>query len=169
MRCRPYWAEYSRLHTRADTRCVHTSTVAVAHCTLVSTPPRAIFDTLCDSLLFLPPPISPRPSPPFPPSSFDASRYVTQEELKAMMAPSSGLLWSPWFRVIAEQFLGKWWADLDKSLNTTELVETDTIHRYAGHTRARTYSQSTLHCIALHCIEMMDGCQRSREYLSPIA
>eukprot|EP00729_Bicosta_minor_P004148 gene4148-15763_t len=57
-------------------------------------------------------------------------KYVTQEELKAMMAPSSGLLWSPWFRVIAEQFLGKWWADLDKSLNTTELVETDTIHRF---------------------------------------
>jgi hypothetical protein len=47
-----------------------------------------------------------------------------------MMGAQSGLLWSPWFRVIAENFLGKWWEDLPKSLSTNHVVDLDTIHRF---------------------------------------
>jgi hypothetical protein len=32
------------------------------------------------------------------PEEVQAHKYVTQSELKAMMAEDSGLLWSPWFR-----------------------------------------------------------------------
>ena len=32
--------------------------------------------------------------------------------------PESGLLWSPWFRIIATKFLGTWWADLTQTITT---------------------------------------------------
>eukprot|EP00746_Dinoflagellata_sp_MGD_P068312 gnl/MRDRNA2_/MRDRNA2_28136_c0_seq1.p1 gnl/MRDRNA2_/MRDRNA2_28136_c0~~gnl/MRDRNA2_/MRDRNA2_28136_c0_seq1.p1 ORF type:complete len:354 (-),score=79.96 gnl/MRDRNA2_/MRDRNA2_28136_c0_seq1:256-1317(-) len=57
-------------------------------------------------------------------------RYVTHLELKEMMAPSSGLLWSPWFRIIAERFLGPWWADLEATLSTEKCADVGTIHRF---------------------------------------
>ena len=37
-------------------------------------------------------------------------KYVSLDELREMMQPSSGLLWSPWFKIIAEKFLPYWWA-----------------------------------------------------------
>ena len=46
------------------------------------------------------------------------------------MKPESGLLWSPWFRIIAERFLPAWWEDLDKTLNTDEMCDLQTIHRF---------------------------------------
>jgi farnesyl-diphosphate farnesyltransferase len=58
------------------------------------------------------------------------SRYVTQEELRAMMEPSSGLLWSPWFRIIAEQFLPHWWADLRATMTSSKHVDLIRIHRF---------------------------------------
>lgn len=57
------------------------------------------------------------------------TRYVTEPELRAMMAPDSGLLWSPWFRIIAENFLSKWWADLEATLWTEVHVDTRTVHK----------------------------------------
>ena len=54
--------------------------------------------------------------------------WVTQERLAAMMHPDSGLLWSPWFRIIAQKFLPAWWADLDVTLNTDTHVDAGTIH-----------------------------------------
>jgi len=39
-----------------------------------------------------------------------------------MMHPSSGLLWSPWFRIIAQKWLQSWWANLD-----------DVLHEKGGH------------------------------------
>ena len=36
-----------------------------------------------------------------------ATRYVTEAELREMMAPDSGLAWSPWFRIIARNFLSR--------------------------------------------------------------
>jgi isopentenyl-diphosphate delta-isomerase len=57
------------------------------------------------------------------------TKYVTFPELRQMMHPSSGLLWSPWFRIIAENFLEAWWADLDETLSTDKHVDTQTIHR----------------------------------------
>ena len=37
---------------------------------------------------------------------------MTLPELRQMMRPESGLLWSPWFRIIVDKFLVHWWADL---------------------------------------------------------
>ena len=55
-------------------------------------------------------------------------RYVTAEELRAMMAPESGLEWSPWFRIIAQRFLPAWWADLDGALAARH-ADWGTIHK----------------------------------------
>lgn len=57
-------------------------------------------------------------------------KYVSLPELQKMMSPSSGLLWSPWFRIIAEQFLPHWWANLQETLTTDKYVDTYTIHRF---------------------------------------
>jgi len=57
-----------------------------------------------------------------------ATKYVTLEELEDMMRPENGLLWSPWFRIIAERFLRVWWKDLDRALSTDAHVDTQTIH-----------------------------------------
>jgi farnesyl-diphosphate farnesyltransferase len=46
------------------------------------------------------------------------------------MKPSSGLLWSPWLRIIVEKFLVYWWADLDRTLNTDDFVDYKTIYRF---------------------------------------
>lgn len=47
-----------------------------------------------------------------------------------MMKPESGLLWSPWFRIIVERFLVKWWKDLDETLTTDKWVDLKAIHRF---------------------------------------
>eukprot|EP00041_Stephanoeca_diplocostata_P004643 m.48521 g.48521 ORF g.48521 m.48521 type:complete len:315 (-) comp15261_c0_seq2:101-1045(-) len=57
-------------------------------------------------------------------------KYVSQEELRDMMDAESGLLWSPWFRIIAERFLSKWWADLNTTLCTDKHVDVSNIHRF---------------------------------------
>lgn len=50
------------------------------------------------------------------PDEVMATQYVTREELREMMLPGSGLLWSPWFRLIAEHLLVEWWEDLGAAL-----------------------------------------------------
>jgi hypothetical protein len=57
-------------------------------------------------------------------------KYVTHDELKRMMDPSAGLLWSPWFRIIAERFLVDWWSDLSATLTTDKHVDLKEIHRF---------------------------------------
>lgn len=64
------------------------------------------------------------------PDEVQAVKYVTLPELKAMMSPSSGLLWSPWFRIIAETFLAQWWEDLNTTLTTDKFVDVVNIHRF---------------------------------------
>ena len=64
------------------------------------------------------------------PEEVGGIQYVTLPELKAMMEPSSGLTWSPWFRIIVERFLEPWWKDLDTTLNTDKMVDAKTIHRF---------------------------------------
>eukprot|EP00301_Raphidiophrys_heterophryoidea_P012203 c18582_g1_i1.p1 GENE.c18582_g1_i1~~c18582_g1_i1.p1 ORF type:complete len:733 (-),score=175.89 c18582_g1_i1:73-2271(-) len=56
-------------------------------------------------------------------------KFVTQAELNDMMA-NPDLLWSPWFRIIAERFLVHWWKDLDRTINTNDFVDTLNIHRF---------------------------------------
>jgi isopentenyl-diphosphate delta-isomerase type 1 len=59
----------------------------------------------------------------------DATKWVSASELKSMMDPTSGLRWSPWFRIIAERFLYEWWGDLDAALTTDKYVDVGTIHK----------------------------------------
>lgn len=63
------------------------------------------------------------------PEEVQATKYVTLPELRKMMSQSQ-LLWSPWFRVIADQFLEKWWKDLDTTINTDAHQDVKTIHRF---------------------------------------
>ncbi|KAF5833135.1 NUDIX hydrolase domain-like protein [Dunaliella salina] len=62
-----------------------------------------------DYVLFIRAPVTLSPNA----EEVDGVRYVTPKELQEMMDPSSGLLWSPWFRIIAEKWLQTWWADLE--------------------------------------------------------
>jgi isopentenyl-diphosphate delta-isomerase len=64
------------------------------------------------------------------PEEVSAVQYVTQAHLAELMRPESGLLWSPWFRIIAERFLPAWWADLDRTLGTDDLTDYGSIHRF---------------------------------------
>ena len=64
------------------------------------------------------------------PAEVRDTRYVTLPELQAMMSPTSGLLWSPWFRIIADKFLPQWWADLNQTLHSDRHVDLSTIHRF---------------------------------------
>ncbi|CAM9191606.1 unnamed protein product, partial [Ectocarpus fasciculatus] len=57
-------------------------------------------------------------------------KYVTLPELQAMMEPSSGLLWSPWFRIIVECFLVHWWKDLTATLETDKFVDVKSVHHF---------------------------------------
>lgn len=57
-------------------------------------------------------------------------KWVTFDELKRMMRPDSGLLWSPWFRIIVDRFLVHWWKDLERTMSTDDYVDVRTIHRF---------------------------------------
>jgi isopentenyl-diphosphate delta-isomerase len=47
-----------------------------------------------------------------------------------MMAPASGLAWSPWFRIIADRWLAGWWGDLEGALRGEEChVDRARVHR----------------------------------------
>ena len=58
------------------------------------------------------------------------SKYVTLKELQAMMHSNSGMLWSPWFRIIVDSFLIHWWKDLDRTLTTNDFTDYKTIYRF---------------------------------------
>lgn len=57
-------------------------------------------------------------------------KFVTLEELQTMMLPSSGLAWSPWFRIIVDKFLKYWWENLEETLRTDIFCDYRTIHRF---------------------------------------
>lgn len=51
------------------------------------------------------------------PDEVGGVRWVTPGELEAMMRGESGLRWSPWFRIIAREWLlPRWWKDLEGAL-----------------------------------------------------
>mmetsp|Transcript_31223 Transcript_31223/g.52206 ORF Transcript_31223/g.52206 Transcript_31223/m.52206 type:complete len:773 (-) Transcript_31223:287-2605(-) len=79
-----------------------------------------------DYILFIKKNVTLKPNP----EEVSDTKYVSLSELKAMMDPSSGLLWSPWFRIIAEQFLVHWWDDLDTTLATDKFSDYATIFRF---------------------------------------
>ncbi|KAJ3064084.1 isopentenyl-diphosphate delta-isomerase idi1 [Podochytrium sp. JEL0797] len=55
-------------------------------------------------------------------------QYVSKDELKQMFetAEANGILMTPWFRLIAENFLYKWWDSLD---TVASCAEPNVIHR----------------------------------------
>ena len=57
----------------------------------------------------------------------DDVKYVSLPDLRSMMADPS-LLWSPWFRIIADNLLQPWWQDLDQTLKTDKFVDLRPIH-----------------------------------------
>lgn len=78
-----------------------------------------------DYILFIKPrkPVTIAPNP----EEIDATRWVTREELREMMADPA-LRWSPWFRIICDRFLDKWWQNLDETIGTDKHVDLGTIH-----------------------------------------
>jgi farnesyl-diphosphate farnesyltransferase len=65
------------------------------------------------------------------PEEVSDTKWVSASGLKKMMNPKNGLLWSPWFRIIAEKFLiPAWWADLRETMTTNAYVDYNTIHRF---------------------------------------
>ncbi|TFJ85925.1 hypothetical protein NSK_002745 [Nannochloropsis salina CCMP1776] len=80
-----------------------------------------------DYVLFIQvPTVTLRPNP----DEVNSVKFVSLPELQEMMHPSSGLRWSPWFRIIAERFLPLWWADLKLTLRTNTYFDPTTIHRF---------------------------------------
>lgn len=59
----------------------------------------------------------------------EATKWVDLGELREMIRPESGLHWSPWFRIIADNFLERWWADLEGVLRGQAHQDFSTIHR----------------------------------------
>ncbi|KAJ1967037.1 isopentenyl-diphosphate delta-isomerase idi1 [Dispira parvispora] len=62
------------------------------------------------------------------PNEVQSVRYVTKDELKQLLrdAEQGRVLVTPWFRLICNKFLFKWWDQLD---NLDSLCDTNTIHR----------------------------------------
>jgi isopentenyl-diphosphate Delta-isomerase len=56
-------------------------------------------------------------------------KFVSPDELRAMMHPESGLRWSPWFRIIAQNFLCRWWDSLDDVLECEKFSDWQSIHQ----------------------------------------
>jgi isopentenyl-diphosphate delta-isomerase len=59
------------------------------------------------------------------PNEVRDSRYVTADELRAMFEDPTVKM-TPWFKLICETFLFKWWASLD---NLEAQRDVKTIHR----------------------------------------
>ena len=79
-----------------------------------------------DYILFIKPdaPVTIEPNP----DEIDDVKWVNREELREMMDPSSGLRWSPWFRIICERFLDAWWSDLERTIESDAHEDFETIH-----------------------------------------
>ncbi|EGF80656.1 hypothetical protein BATDEDRAFT_87989 [Batrachochytrium dendrobatidis JAM81] len=62
------------------------------------------------------------------PNEVKSFRYVTKDELKTMFetAADTGIQITPWFKLIVETFLYKWWDNLDK---LSAMKDAATIHR----------------------------------------
>ncbi|BFZ01189.1 hypothetical protein BsWGS_04228 [Bradybaena similaris] len=62
------------------------------------------------------------------PNEVKSYRYVTQSELKEIVdtADSRGILLTPWFKLIIQNFLYQWWSRLDQ---IESQADRDTIHR----------------------------------------
>ncbi len=56
-------------------------------------------------------------------------KYVSLSQLREMIEPSSGLKWSPWFKIIVDKLLVHWWDDLITTM-TSSKIDCDKIYRF---------------------------------------
>ena len=79
------------------------------------------------------------------PDEVDDVKWVSQSKLLDMFDDKT-LLFSPWFRIIANRWMigtdasssissneedaGGWWDDLDRTMNTNDFCDYETIHRF---------------------------------------
>mmetsp|Transcript_4322 Transcript_4322/g.15225 ORF Transcript_4322/g.15225 Transcript_4322/m.15225 type:complete len:216 (+) Transcript_4322:831-1478(+) len=80
-----------------------------------------------DFILFVKPAVPVTISPN--PDEVDDVKWVNRKELRAMMDSSSGLWWSPWYRIICDKFLDTWWDDLERTIESDAHVDLGTIHK----------------------------------------
>lgn len=64
-----------------------------------------------DYILFIKADVDHTPNP----NEVKSTRYVSEEELKAMFDDSS-LKFTPWFKLICQSLLFEWWEHLDEGL-----------------------------------------------------
>lgn len=60
------------------------------------------------------------------PNEVQATQYVTPENLKALFEDPQ-LKFTPWFKLICNSFLFKWWASLDSGLD--QYLNDEKLHR----------------------------------------
>ena len=72
-----------------------------------------------DYILFIKADVDMEPNP----DEVSDTKYVTLAELKQLMEPSSGLRWSPWFRILVQKHLDHWWKDLQHTLDSVQPQE----------------------------------------------
>ena len=81
-----------------------------------------------DYLLFIVRDVSVHPNP----DEVQDVKYVNREELKELLrkadAGEGGLKLSPWFRLVVDNFLFKWWDHVEKG-TINEAVDMKTIHK----------------------------------------
>ncbi|KAJ3085697.1 isopentenyl-diphosphate delta-isomerase idi1 [Quaeritorhiza haematococci] len=77
-----------------------------------------------DYIFIIQTPVTLNPSP----NEVKSTRYVTKEELKELFetAEEKGIALTPWFRLIVETFLYKWWDQLG---NLKACKDVDTVHK----------------------------------------
>ena len=68
------------------------------------------------------------------PDEVDNVCWVTQSKLQEMFADKD-LLFSPWFRIIANRWMmggedDGWWDDLDRTMSTDDFCDYENIHRF---------------------------------------
>lgn len=71
-----------------------------------------LITTLVDYILFIKADVDHTPNP----NEVQSTRYVKEDELKAMVIDSS-LKFTPWFKLICNTMLFEWWDHLDEGLD----------------------------------------------------
>ena len=88
-------------------------------------------------------------------------RFVSQQELRELFAKAAkedGVKITPWFRIISETFLFKWWDNLS---NLSQFVDEETIHRML---KWFTYIHFLVHAHA-HILEHYDVMRHVELYI----
>ena len=78
-----------------------------------------------DYILFIQADVTLKPNP----EEVGGTKWVTWDELQADFE-KPGLLWSPWFKIIANRWLKEWWADLSATIDDGAHDDFGSVHRF---------------------------------------